>query len=338
MKKIEIYLLMQILKSFFLIFFILIGISWLLQGTRLLNLITIHKVPIIKVFFLSINIIPNIITSILPFIIIISVLLTSIKLYRDKELIALFTLGISSKSIIKPILLFTILVFTSSLFISFYISPYYYNIFKKDEFDLRNNLDIKNIGLNNFFNFNDEIIINFEKNDNQYVNLFIFQKNPVKNIILANKAEMDLENNILNLNLFNGYKTEIFEKSNETLTYDQYSFSLNLDNNKVYDNSNSNTFNLNKLLGNQNPEDYLIINQRIVDSLMILSLIFIIIRYLLIRLEFSAINILSVSILCIIIIFLDNILGNLTMKNISFIFLMYLNLFIPLTLEFVKNK
>ena len=61
-------------------------------------------------------------------------------------------------------------------------------------------------------------------------------------------------------------------------------------------------------------------------------------KYLLIRLEFSAINILSVSILCIIIIFLDNILGNLTMKNISFIFLMYLNLFIPLTLEFVKNK
>ena len=44
------------------------------------------------------------------------------------------------------------------------------------------------------------------------------------------------------------------------------------------------------------------------------------------------------AILSIIIIFLDNILGNLTMKNISFIFLMYLNLFIPLTLEFVKNK
>ena len=61
-------------------------------------------------------------------------------------------------------------------------------------------------------------------------------------------------------------------------------------------------------------------------------------KYLLIRLEFSAINILSVSILSIIIIFLDNILGNLTMKNISFIFLMYLNLFIPLTLEFFKNK
>ena len=72
MKKFEIYLLTQLLKSFFLIFFIFIGISWLLQASRLLNLVTLHKIAIEKVFLLSINIIPNIITNIVPFIILFS--------------------------------------------------------------------------------------------------------------------------------------------------------------------------------------------------------------------------------------------------------------------------
>ena len=34
------------------------------------------------------------------------------------------------------------------LILSFYLSPYSYETYKKDEFDLRTNLDIKNIGLN----------------------------------------------------------------------------------------------------------------------------------------------------------------------------------------------
>ena len=163
MKKIEIYLLVQILKSFFLILFILIGISWLLQATRLLNLITIHKIPFIKVFLLSMNVIPNITSTIIPFIALFGLLLICWKLYKDRELLAAFTLGLSKKIIIKPFILFSIFIFFISLFLSFFLSPFFYSQFKKKEFDLRTNLDIENIGLNNFYNFNDEIIINFEK-------------------------------------------------------------------------------------------------------------------------------------------------------------------------------
>ena len=38
---------------------IVIGISWLLQTTRLLNLIVVNKIPVFNVFILSININPN---------------------------------------------------------------------------------------------------------------------------------------------------------------------------------------------------------------------------------------------------------------------------------------
>ena len=330
MKKFEIYLLTQLLKSFFLIFFIFIGISWLLQASRLLNLVTLHKIAIEKVFLLSINIIPNIITNIVPFIILFGLLLTCIKLYKDKEIVAAYTLGISVRNIIKPIIIYSLSVFSISLVLSFIISPYYYDNFKKNEFNLRNNLDIENIGLNSFYNFGNEIVINFDKKNDEFINLMIFQTKPSKSIILANKAKMYLEDNKLNLELFDGFKTDIKEKSNETLQYEKYNLSLDLKKNEVYNNLDINTFGLKKLFFEKNKQNLLIINQRLVDSLLLISIIFFLTQNLLLRLQFNLFNIFLIAIIGIFIIFLDNILGNLSSKNIFIIFLMYLNILIPI--------
>tara|TARA_Y100000590_G_C15744455_1_gene1021476 strand:- start:1453 stop:2478 length:1026 start_codon:yes stop_codon:yes gene_type:complete len=330
MKKFEIYLLTHLLKSFFLIFFIFIGISWLLQASRLLNLVTLHKIAIEKVFLLSINIIPNIITNIVPFIILFGLLLTCIKLYKDKEIVAAYTLGISVRNIIKPIIIYSLSVFSISLVLSFIISPYYYDNFKKNEFNLRNNLDIENIGLNSFYNFGNEIVINFDKKNDEFINLMIFQTKPSQSITLANKAKMNLEDNKLNLELFDGFKTDIKEKSNETLQYEKYNLSLDLKKNEVYNNLDINTFGLKKLFFEKNKQNLLIINQRLVDSLLLISIIFFLTQNILLRLQFNLFNIFLIAIIGIFIIFLDNILGNLSSKNIFIIFLMYLNILIPI--------
>ena len=331
MKKIELYLLKQILKSFFLIFFIFIGISWLLQISRLLNLIVVNKIPFYNVFLLSINVMPNTIISIAPFIIFITILFVCIKLNKDKELIAVYTLGINKIKIIKPFIVFSIIALISSLVLSFYISPYSYENYKKDEFDLRTNLDIKNIGLNNFFDFNNEIILNFEKDEEDFVNLFIFQTTPNKNIILATKSEMDLINNKLNLKLYDGFKAEVNKEKNEVLVYDKYNMQLNLNKNEIYDDSDTNTHDIKKLFQNKN---FAIINQRLVDALLLLSLVFLITSYLLIKLKFNFKNFLSISIISILMIFFDNILGNLSLNNNLIFLLMYLNLLIPLIINF----
>lgn len=331
MKKIELYLLKQILKSFFLIFFIFIGISWLLQISRLLNLIVVNKIPFYNVFLLSINVMPNTIISIAPFIIFITILFVCIKLNKDKELIAVYTLGINKIKIIKPFIVFSILALISSLILSFYVSPYSYENYKKDEFDLRTNLDIKNIGLNNFFDFNNEIILNFEKDEENFVNLFIFQTNPNKNIILAAKSEMDLVNNKLNLKLYDGFKAEVNKEKNEVLVYDKYNMQLNLNKNEVYDDSDTNTHDIKKLFQNKN---FAIINQRFVDALLLLSLVFLITSYLLINLKFNFKNFLSISIISILMIFFDNILGNFSLNNNLIFLLMYLNLLIPIIINF----
>ncbi|PPR43092.1 MAG: hypothetical protein CFH21_00908 [Alphaproteobacteria bacterium MarineAlpha5_Bin11] len=337
MKKIEIYLLNQILKSFFLIFFIFTGISWLLQATRLIYLVTLHKIPLIKVFILSIYIIPNIITNILPFIIFFSILLTSIKLYRDKELISAYSLGVSARRMVNPFLIFISTMFVISLGISYYISPYYYNNFKKNEYNLRTNLDIENIGLGIFYNINENTVINFEKDSNNIKNFLIYQ-NDTKNIIIAKKTEMEISDNKLDLKLFEGYKTQIKESSYETLIYDKYNFSINLDTKEEYNSYDTNTFNLNRLLAEKNKKNYLIINQRLVDSLLLLTITYLILKFLIINLNFNAGKILSISIVSVIIIFFDNILGNLSINNVMYISLMYLNIFFPFFLNIFKFK
>ena len=234
-------------------------------------------------------------------------------------------------------IIFTVFIFTISLLLSFFLSPFFYGNFKKNEFDLRTNLDIDNIGLNNFYNFNDEIVINFEKETDNFVNLLIFQTKPSNNLIFANKSEMELNKNKLNMKLFNGYKMEIKENSFETLLYDKYNFSINLDNNEVYNDSDTNTYGLLRLLKESNEINYLIINQRIVDSFLLITIIFLIGKYILLSVKFNYLNISYVTLICIFIIFLDNILGNLSMKNNIFIFLMYANVFIPMIPFSKKN-
>ena len=93
LNKINLYILLQIVKSCSLIFFIFISIAWLLQLTRLLSLTNLIQIDILNVFILSLYLVPNLITVIMPFIFIFGALLCFIKLNKDKEIIALFSLG-----------------------------------------------------------------------------------------------------------------------------------------------------------------------------------------------------------------------------------------------------
>ena len=105
---------------------------------------------------------------------------------------------------------------------------------------------------------------------------------------------------------------------------------MDLKKNEVYNNLDINTFGLKKLFFEKNKQNLLIINQRLVDSLLLISIIFFLTQNILLKLQFNLFNIFLIAIIGIFIIFLDNILGNLSSKNIFIIFLMYLNILIPI--------
>ena len=81
--KIYIYLFSQITKYFILILFIFLSVSWLLQITRLFTVTNFLHIDVLDILLLSLYLIPNLITVILPFILIFGLLLFFIKLKKD---------------------------------------------------------------------------------------------------------------------------------------------------------------------------------------------------------------------------------------------------------------
>ena len=107
MNKIDKYILLEICKGCSLILFIFLSISWLLQFTRLISITNLIQVDIFTIFYLSIYLIPNLVTIILPIVIMFGLVLSFLKLHRDKEIISMYALGLKTKAIIKALFCFT---------------------------------------------------------------------------------------------------------------------------------------------------------------------------------------------------------------------------------------
>ena len=138
MKKINQYVFIQIFKSCTLVFFIFVSIAWLLQISRLFSYLSNFQVKFLDILNLSIFLIPNLINVILPFIVIFGIIIAFIKLDKDKEIIAIYSLGLSIKQIRIPIIYFSIIISLIYISFNYFLSPIVYDIYKKKEFELRN--------------------------------------------------------------------------------------------------------------------------------------------------------------------------------------------------------
>ena len=99
MNRINLYIFSQIIKSCILVFFIFVSIAWLLQLSRLFNVMSHLQINSIEIMYLSLLMIPNVINVILPFLMIFGFVLSFIKLSKDKEIIAMYSIGLSINEI-----------------------------------------------------------------------------------------------------------------------------------------------------------------------------------------------------------------------------------------------
>jgi len=149
MKKINLYVFIQIFKSCTLVFFIFVSIAWLLQISRLFSFLGNFQVKFLDIFYLSLFLIPNLINVILPFIVIFGLIIAFIKFDKDKEIIAIFSLGLSINEVRKPLINFSIFIILIYIFLNYFISPIVYEIYKKKEYEIRKLLYFNNINTAN---------------------------------------------------------------------------------------------------------------------------------------------------------------------------------------------
>ena len=334
--KINIYLLGQISKYFFLILFIFLSVAWLLQITRLFTITNFMHIEIFDIIFLSFYLIPNIITVIIPFILIFGLLLCFVKLNRDNELIAILSLGLGLKPFKNTLIFFTIIIIFFYTILNLYFAPIIYEEYKKREFDLRNTLDIGNITFSNFLKINTTTIIDFEKINNQYKNIIINFNDENENIIYAKKANILNENNQYKFQLTDGFKISINEdKQIEKLEFLNYV--LKIDNKNIYRKKivDRNTY---TLFDDLNLKNYLNITFKLIDIVLIVFVIIFFYSNNLSYINFKTNNNIFFSLICVLILIINQILKNSEIILLNYLIFVILLIFTSFLLSFLKKN
>ena len=270
MKKINLYVFIQIIKSCTLVFFIFISIAWLLQISRLFSYLSNLKIDFVNVLFLSFFLIPNLINVTLPFIIIFGLIIAFIKFDKDKEIIAIFSLGLSIKEILKPFFLISIITIFLYLFLNLFFSPYIYDKYKQKEFDLRNSINLDNINISNFIQLDENLILDFSKKEDVFEDVFIRFIGENENIVFAKKARIIKEPKRFIFNLSEGFKLSFMTNKIEKLEFENYKLNFPLKNENNYNNYDKNTLTLFNLI---KYKDYKSMIERMFDTLILLTVI-----------------------------------------------------------------
>jgi lipopolysaccharide export LptBFGC system permease protein LptF len=271
MNKIDKYIFLEVLKGSLFILFIFLSISWLLQFTRLVSLTNLIQVDIFTILYLSIFLIPNLVTVILPIVIMFGLILSFLKLHRDKEIISMYALGLKTNAIIKALFFFTSISIIFLLIFNLYLSPKIYNEYKIKEYEIRNKIDFEKIIVSNFIEINNNTFIDFKKENQKYKEVFIKFKDEKDNFIYAEEATITQDVNKFKFKLINGFKITVVEKNKiEKLEFENYKLNIVNSNFKTYDNFDKNTFSIFDDIKNKN---YLNIVHKISDTIIIIIII-----------------------------------------------------------------
>ncbi len=334
--KIKIYLFSQITKYFFLILFIFLSIAWLLQITRLFTVTNFLHIEVLDILLLSVYLIPNLITVILPFILIFGLLLCFMKLKRDNELIAILSLGFGLKPFKVILVFFSLIIIIFFAFLNFYIAPKIYEIYKIKELELRNTLDFNKMAFSNFLNLDKNTILDFDKKDNQYEEIFIKYNDGNENIVYAKKGNIISKNNQYNFILTDGFKISINENEQiEKLEFLNYVLKIDHKNISSNDFVDKNTF---TIIDDYNTKNYLNISFKILDIILIIFVIFFFYKNNLKDINFNTVNNIYFSFSCICILILNQILKNSEITIYSYIFLILTIILISLITSNVKKR
>ena len=334
MKKINLYVFIQIIKSCTLVFFIFISIAWLLQISRLFSYLSNLKIDFVNVLFLSFFLIPNLINVTLPFIIIFGLIIAFIKFDKDKEIIAIFSLGLSIKEILKPFFLISIITIFLYLFLNLFFSPYIYGKYKEKEFDLRNSINLDNINISNFIQLDENLILDFSKKEDVFEDVFIRFIGENENIVFAKKARIIKEPKKFIFNLSEGFKLSFMNNKIEKLEFENYKLNFPLKNENNYNNYDKNTLTLFNLI---KYKDYKSMIERMFDTLILLTVIIFFYFNNIKDNKFSINHIFIYLFLSILIIIFQNIIKNLDF-SLQFSFLLNIINFSIIYLFMLINK
>lgn len=262
----------------------------------------------------------------MPFIIIFGLILAFIKFDRDKEIIAIFSLGLSINQIKKPLIFFSLFITIIYILLNYLISPIIYDIYKKKEFELRNLIDFNNINIANFIEIDKNLILDFQKKDKEFNDVLIRFEDDIENLIYAKRAKIEKLKKEIVFNLYQGFKLSFKEDEIEKLEFESYKFKFLTKNENFYTNIDKNSITIMGLIKNK---DFKAVFEKIFEPILILTIIFLFYYQNIKKNNYSIKNIFNFLIITITMIIVQNIIKNINLDLNKTILFISLNIMVP---------
>jgi len=138
MKSYHRYIFKQLLMAMAFVSFCLTCAIWLTQSLRYIELIVKHGISLGTFLYLTMLLLPGFLAIVLPVGLFSSVLFTYNKLWMDRELVVLRSVGVSQASLAAPALLMAAIITLISYSLNLYFMPTAYGKFKDLEFAIKN--------------------------------------------------------------------------------------------------------------------------------------------------------------------------------------------------------
>lgn len=139
MSRLTRYILRQLTLPVAFISVALVGVVWLTQSLRFVDLIVNRGLSASHFLYLTMLLLPGILAVILPVALLCGVLFTYHRLSFDSEIIVMKAAGLSQKALAVPAIIMALIVTVATYGFTLYLQPLGFRTFKDQQFTIRHN-------------------------------------------------------------------------------------------------------------------------------------------------------------------------------------------------------
>ncbi len=232
MKGITKYVLWQLLVGMILVTAGLTCVIWLSQSLRFVEMIINRGLPVGTFTYLTMLLLPNFLSIIMPFALFTVVVFTYNKLITDRELVIMRSAGLSQISLAKQALILAFAVLLVGYALTLYLLPTSYRMFREMQWDIRYNYSRILLREGAFNIISDDVTVYVRKRtgDGQLHGILVHdvRKKDKPLTVMAERGAVIDADGYARVVMFNGNRQKIDKKTRNLsiLYFDKYAFDL----------------------------------------------------------------------------------------------------------------
>ncbi|MDP6805244.1 MAG: LPS export ABC transporter permease LptF [Rhodospirillales bacterium] len=232
MNSLNRYVLRQLAVGMILVTVVLIGVMWLSQSLKSVDLIVNRGLSPGTLFYLTLLLLPNFLTIILPIALFVVVCFVYGKLITDRELVVMRSVGLSQFALAKPVFFLASVVVVFAYAVNIYLVPGSYEKFRELKWDISYHSSSIFLQEGAFNAVSDDVTVYIRERsaDQQLRGILVHDdRNHEKpSTIMASRGALVQSDGKVRVVMFDGNRQEVDKATNKLsiLTFDQHVFDL----------------------------------------------------------------------------------------------------------------